>query len=150
MYKLPTNELEKKLESVHPSDINDFYTDNNEELMDGNRDFMNYMNERLKEKGLLKKDVYHKADISLGYGSKLITGEKITKDRDLLLRICYAAGFTLDETQRALRLYPIDILYARNKRDALIITCFNNRPGDIYDLNEILENHGMEPLHKPI
>ncbi len=148
-YNIPTNELEKKLESVHPEDIDRFITDNSDEMMPGNRDFMDYINERIKEKGLLKKDVYLKADISNRYGSKIITGEKTTKDRDLLLRICYAAGFTLEETQRALKLYPMDTLYARNSRDALIMTCFNDRPGDIFDINALLESHGMEPLHNP-
>ena len=83
----------------------------------------------------------------LGYGSKLLTGEKTTRNRDLILRICYAAEFTLDETQRALRLYPFDTLYARNKRDALIMVCFNKRPGDIFELNELLNSQGIEPLH---
>ena len=147
MYNKKTNELEKKLESVHPDKINEFISDNEDEIMTGNRDFMNYMNELFRQKKLLKKNVFLKADIGLGYGSKLLTGEKTTRNRDLILRICYAAEFTLDETQRALKLYPFDTLYARNKRDALIMVCFNKRPGDIFELNELLNSQGIEPLH---
>ncbi|MCR5232628.1 MAG: hypothetical protein K6E53_01785 [Lachnospiraceae bacterium] len=146
MYNKKTNELEKKLESVHPSGIKDFVADNEEELMTGNRDFMNYINELIRQKKLFKRDVFLDADISLGYGSKLLTGEKNTRSRDVILKICYAAGFNLEETQRALKLYPMDILYVRNKRDALIMACFNNRPGDIFDLNNVLESNGEEPL----
>ena len=147
MYNKKTNELEKKLESVHPDKINEFISDNEDEIMTGNRDFMNYMNELFRQKKLLKKNVFLKADIGLGYGSKLLTGEKTTRNRDLILRICYAAEFTLAETQRALKLYPFDTLYARNKRDALIMVCFNKRPGDIFELNELLNSQGIEPLH---
>ena len=49
--------------------------------------------------------VFLKADIPERYGYKLLSGEKHTKQRDVILRICYAAEFTLKETQRALRKY---------------------------------------------
>ena len=37
-------------------------------------------------------------------------------------------------------------LYARNKRDALLIIAFNDRVGDILDLNEYLIKNGEKPL----
>ena len=85
------------------------------------------MNEKIREKGLKKSDIYIAADISEGYGSKLITQEKTTRQRDVILRLCYAAKLTLSETQHALQLYHMERLYARNKRDALIMVCFNER-----------------------
>ncbi|SEA49614.1 hypothetical protein SAMN05216349_11457 [Oribacterium sp. KHPX15] len=146
MYKKTTKELEEILEHTHPKDIENFVKANEDDLLDGDRNFMKYMNERLKEKGLQKQDVLLRADISQGYGYKLLTEEKVTKQRDIILRICYAANFTLKETQNALKIYQMDILYARNPRDALLMTFFNEHPGSIIDINEMLSANKMMPL----
>ena len=146
MYKKTTKELEDILEHTHPNDIENFVKANEDELLDGDRNFMKYMNEKLREKGLQKQDVLLRADISQGYGYKLLTEEKVTKKRDIILRICYAANFTLKETQQALKIYQMDILYARNPRDALLMTFFNEHPGSIIDINEMLLANKMMPL----
>ena len=146
MYKKTTKELEDILERTHPKDIENFVKANEDDLLDGDRNFMKYMNEKLREKGLQKQDVLLRADISQGYGYKLLTEEKVTKQRDIILRICYAANFTLKETQQALKIYQMDILYARNPRDALLMTFFNEHPGSIIDINEMLLANKMMPL----
>ena len=146
MYKTRTEELEEMLESVHPGEIADFIGRNREEMLSEDREFMKYMNERFKEKQLLKQEVLLKADISQGYGYKLLTEEKTTRQRDVILRICYAAEFTLQETQQALRIYHMDTLYARDTRDALLMACFNDRPGSILEVNELLLANHMSPL----
>ena len=146
MYKANTDELEEILGRTHPEDIESFYQNHAEELLQGERPFMHYMNERFREKGLQKQDVLLKADIPQGYGYKLLTEEKVTRQRDVILRICYAAMFTIQETQQALEIYRMEKLYAREKRDALIMACFNERPGSIIDLNEMLIRNKMQPL----
>ena len=146
MYQKSTGELEKQLENLHPSEIRSFADQNKGEVLHENRDFMEYMNARLKEKGLLKQDVLLQADISQGYGYKLLTEEKVTRQRDIILRICYAAEFTLAETQQALKIYHMDTLYASDLRDALIMTCFNERPGTVLEINELLLANKMKPL----
>lgn len=146
MYKKKTAELEQMLESTHPSEISDYIENNSSEILTEDRDFMNYMNEMLKKKGIKKQDVILQADLSLGYGYKLLSEEKVTKQRDVILRICYVAEFTLLETQQALKIYHMDTLYARDSRDALIMTCFNTRPGNIIDLNRLLMENGHKPL----
>lgn len=146
MYKKNTDELEGILMNTHPEDIERFVEDNADELADGDREFMHFMNEKIREKGLKKSDIYIAADISEGYGSKLITQEKTTRQRDVILRLCYAAQLTLSETQHALQLYHMERLYARNKRDALIMVCFNERPGSVIDLNDYLKKNGLQPL----
>ena len=146
MYKKSTEELENILENIHPSDISDYMDENQEELLTEDRSFMKYMNELFKEKKISKQDVFLKADISLGYGYKLLAEEKRTQQRDVILRICYAAEFTLKETQRALEIYHMDKLYPRDQRDALIMTFFNEHPSSIIDINEALSSHNMQPL----
>lgn len=146
MFNKTTHELEEMLGSTHPYDIADYVQENGDDMMDGDRDFTRYMRERLKEKGLRKQDVLLRADIAQGYGYKLLTEEKVTRQRDVILRICYAGEFTLAETQQALRIYHMDTLYARDRRDALIMACFNHRPGTILDLNDLLLKNRLQPL----
>lgn len=87
-----------------------------------------------------------KADVPERYGYKLLSGEKHTRQRDVILRICYAAGLNLEQTQRALQKYEMPALYPKKPRDALLMILFNEWPGDIIELNEILNKNGMEPL----
>lgn len=146
MFQRKTSDLEKLLEETQPKNIDLFMEEHAEELLTDQREFMNYINEKLKEKKLLKQDVLLKADISQGYGYKLLSEEKVTRQRDVILRICYAAEFTLEETQRALRIYHMDTLYAREPRDLLLMNCFMKRPGSILDVNELLMKNKMPPL----
>lgn len=146
MYKKNTGELENKLKKVHPDNIADFLSENQEEIFSEDREFMKYMKVKLKEKKLLKQVVLLNADISLRYGYKLLSEEKHTKQRDVILRICFAAEFTLEEVQRALKIYHMDTLYARDPRDAMIMACFNQRPESVIKLNELLVKNNMLPL----
>ena len=98
------------------------------------------------EKKLTQQLVFLRADIPERYGYKLLSGEKRTRQRDVILRICYAAEMSLAQTQRALKKYEMPELYAKLPRDALLMIIFNERPGDIIEVNEILKEHGMEPL----
>ena len=83
---------------------------------------------------------------SLAEGEELFSGEKKTRQRDIILRICYAAELSLEETQEALRKYPMPELYARIPRDALLMIAFNERSGSVLDVNTLLKKHGMESL----
>lgn len=145
-YKLRTDELEDILGKTHPSDLDRFISENESELLGEDREFTRYLNIKLKEKKILKKDMYLRADISENYGSKLVTMEKKTAQRDVILRLLYAARFSLDEVQHALRLYQMPLLYARDPRDALLMSCISNPPGDIIELNELLVKNNLQPL----
>ncbi len=146
MYKKKTSDLEKKLEHTHPSEISEYIKANPEDIMNGDRNFMEYMNEKFREKKIRKQDVFLKADIAQGYGYKLLTEEKVTRQRDVILRICSAADFSLQEVQQALSIYHMNTLYARDPRDALLMTCFNEKPGSVITVNELLLRNGMIPL----
>ena len=111
-----------------------------------NVDFSVYFKELFREKKITQQEVFLKADIPERYGYKLLSGEKKTRQRDIIIRICYAATFTLQETQRALKKYGMSELYAKIPRDALIMIAFNERPGGIIEVNELLKKNGLEPL----
>ncbi len=146
MQEKETNELEKTLGKTHLSDYESFLKENDESIISEVNSFPAYVKGLLQEKGITQQTVFINADIPERYGYKLLSGEKHTKQRDVILRICYAAMFTLQETQRALRKYGMPELYAKEERDILIMIAFNERPGSILDLNIILKNHGLLPL----
>ena len=108
--------------------------------------FSIYIKNILSEKGMTQQAVFLKADIPERYGYKLLSGEKHTKQRDVILRICYAAELSLAETQRALQNYEMPVLYAKIPRDALLMIIFNERPGSIIEVNALLKENNMAPL----
>lgn len=146
MYKKTTDELEKKLLHTHPDKFSEYMDENFDDILLDDREFMKYMNEMFKKNKLKKQDVIVNADLPLGYGYKLLTQEKVTKQRDVILRICYAGELTIEETQQALRLYNMNTLYARDPRDALLMSCLNERPGGIMEVNQLLFKNKMQPL----
>lgn len=139
-----TDELEKVLQSTHIKNFNAYCRENAECLNEG--DFTVYMKNIFSEKRLTQQLVFLRADVPERYGYKLLSGEKRTRQRDVILRICYAAEMSLAQTQRALKKYEMPELYAKVPRDALLMIMFNERPGDIIEVNEILKEHGMETL----
>ena len=139
-----TDELEKTLQSTHIKNFDDYCRKNTGNPAD--EAFSVYMKNILGEKKLTQQIVFLRADIPERYGYKLLSGEKKTRQRDVILRICYAAEMSLSQTQRALRKYEMPELYAKLPRDALLMIIFNERPGDIIEVNEILRQHGMEVL----
>lgn len=146
MREKSTRELSEVLKRTHPSDFDRYCRSNRDSLHQGADAFPVYIKELLAEKGLTQQTVFLKADIPERYGYKLLSGEKHTRQRDVILRICYAAELTLDETQRALEIYEMPLLYPKRPRDALLMIIFLNRPGTILDVNALLKENGMDPL----
>ena len=141
-----TQELENVLKSTHVKNFDSYCKNNAKDMMNSEDAFPIYMKDIFREKNITQQVVFLKADIPERYGYKLLSGEKRTRQRDIILRICYAAEMSLEETQRALRKYKMPELYARIPRDALLMIIFNERPGDIIEVNAILKEHGMEAL----
>ncbi len=141
-----SNKLEEKLIKFHVDNISDFFRENKEEMVNDDFAFASYMRQKFKEKGVSQQEIFLYADIPERYGYKLISQQKHTKQRDIILRICYSAFFTLEETQKALRLYFMPEMYVEYPRDALLMVIFKDRPGDIIEVNTLLKKNGMQPL----
>lgn len=141
-----TNELKEILGKTHLSEFEKYCKDNKESMNDKEEAFSIYIKDLLAIKGMMQQTVFLNADIPERYGYKLLSGEKHTKQRDVILRICYASELTLGETQRALKKYEMPELYAKIPRDAFMMIMFNDRPGSILDVNVLLKRNGMEPL----
>lgn len=141
-----TKELAEVLGRTHLSEF-DKYCNENKQSMNLDKDsFSVYIKDILCQKKIKQQTVFLKADIPERYGYKLLSGQKHTKQRDIILRICYAAELSLEETQRALKKYEMPELYAKIPRDAFLMIIFNERPGTIIDVNELLKANGFESL----
>ncbi len=139
-----TKDLMNILGSTHLTEFDKF---REEELKtEEEESFYVYVRELLSKKNISQQTVFLNADIPERYGYKLLSGEKKTRQRDVILRICYGAHMSLEETQRALRKYQMPELYAKVPRDALLMIIFNVRPGSIIDVNTVLKEHGMSVL----
>ena len=108
--------------------------------------FSEYMRMKLREKSILQQWVFRNADISENYGYTLIAGEKHTKSRDIILRICLCACFSVEETQEALTLYGMAPLSEQKPRDIVFLVAIRSRIKDIYIVNDMLQKCGLKPL----
>ncbi len=142
-----TGTLTDILQSAHPEQLAEFLDENRDSLIHEKRPFAIFMRERIREKGLKRQEVFLAADISEGYGYKLLSEEKHTKQRDVILRLCIAAGLTYKETQKALKLYGMTPLYAKIPRDSVFIIALNNGIREPGNVDSMLAEHGFEPLY---
>ncbi|MBQ4321273.1 MAG: hypothetical protein IJC35_03450 [Oscillospiraceae bacterium] len=146
MEKRSTSELENILGSTSPSGIGEYLKENAESMLTGDRPFCVYMHEMIRKYGKTQQEVFLQADLPERFGYKLLSEEKHTRQRDYILRICYAAGMELEETQKALKLYGMAPLYAKLPRDAVLMIAFNNRKGSVLEVNALLAAHRLPTL----
>ncbi|MCR5691590.1 MAG: hypothetical protein K6G62_05165 [Eubacterium sp.] len=146
MREKATKELEELLEDMKPEEIGTYLKTNQSYLADAKKSFYYYMKDVLESKSILLKDVYVAAGVSESYGGKILSMEKHTKNRDLILRLCIGGHFLLDEINRALKLYGMSPLYAKDPRDACLIVAINNRKYELFEIDDLLESQGFEKL----
>lgn len=146
MKEIKTDELTNILGNTHLEDFESFCSDNSASLVNDATSFFTYFKELLHDKKITQQQLFIRADIPERYGYKLLSGEKHTKQRDVIIRLCYAGQFTLEQTQIALEKYEMAQLYPKIPRDAMLMIIFNERPGNILEVNEVLKKHEFEPL----
>ena len=129
-------------------ELGSFLERNAGEMITETRPFAAYMRRKLREKELLQQNVFLAADLSEGFGYKLISEEKRTRQRDVILRLCLAAEFGPEEVQEALLRYGMAPLWWRFPRDAVLLAAFGSGVYDLQNVNELLEQHGQPPLLK--
>lgn len=141
-----TRDLDKELEQISPDKIGDYLRDNEKYLGCGDKAFYYYFKDVVDNKCIRLKDIYLQAGVTESYGSKIVTMEKHTKNRDLIIRLCIAAHFNLYEINRALKLYGFNALYSKDQRDACIIVAVNNRIYEFSSIDGILTGQDQSPL----
>ncbi len=146
MVQKPTDELNVLLENMKPEGIDDYLKDNRKYLADDEKAFYYYMKDTFDSKRIKLNDAYSFAGLSESYGSQIIRQEKHTKNRDTIIRLCIAGHFSWDETNRALKLYGMSELYAKDSRDACIIVAINNRIYDLGRIDDMLTERSLNKL----
>lgn len=141
-----TEKLTEILKRTRPSQAGRVLHENEEKLAPAQGAFAEYVRAVMKKRRVTRQEVFLKAGVPERYGYKLISGQKTTQKRDVLIRIFLAAGFSLDETQRALKLAGLSELYPRFKRDAVLMIAVNSGLGDPDDADELLKEQGFPPL----
>lgn len=106
--------------------------------------FHKYLNTLISEKNISIPDLGVKILLSRSFTYQIFSGDRVPS-RDIILRIALALEFSLDDTQRLLKLADRGILYPKVKRDAIIIYGLNNNLG-LYKTDETLAGLGMESL----
>ena len=142
-----TRDLENVLRATPPEGLADVRRDYEDKLIGTERPFRDYMSARIAEKGLRRQTVFLNADISEGYGYKLLAEEKHTVQRDVVLRLCFGAGLSADETNRALVLYGMAPLYAKLPRDMVLLSAFYRGVTDVHEADALLVENGEPPLY---
>lgn len=146
MNEKSTSQLMNILNHTKTTETEDFLAENSSSFLSSNRVFADYFREVTQKRSITLQDVFLRADIPERYGYKLISGEKHTRQRDLIIRMCLVGKLTTKETQHALKLYGLSELYPRIRRDAIIIIALNQRLNTIDEANALLLRHNMEPL----
>ena len=146
MIQKPTDELNDLLENMSPGQLGDYLKENRQYLADSEKAFYYYMKEVLDNKRIKLKDVYLGAGVSESFGGQIIRMETHSADRDLIIRLCLAGHFNWEETNRALKLYGMSELYAKNPRDACVIVAINNRIFQVDEVDEMLRERGLEGM----
>ena len=146
MKEKSTSELQQILSKTKPGEAGEFLKENQDSLISSDKAFCDFIKSKLKTGGLTQQEVFLRASIPERYGYKLLSGEKKTRQRDVILRICLASGLSLRDTQTALSLYSMPTLYTKIARDSVIIIAINSKMTDLISVNELLEQNGLKPL----
>lgn len=147
-YEQKSERIDKELQTVRSEDLAGFFDAHREELITSPHPFADYMRMKFRKKGILQQNAFLAADLSENYGYKLIAEEKHTRQRDTILRLCFAARFRLEEVQEALILYGMAPLHGRFPRDAVLIVAIQNGVYDMREVNALLESCGQQLLVK--
>lgn len=133
-----TNQLLKSIKETKSESL--------DELMNQipNLDFCEYMNQIVKAKHTTRGKVLSLTTIQRNYGYQIFDGTR-KPNKDKVIQLCLALRLDLRLTNNVLSLSNNGMLYAKVKRDALLIYCIENNKS-VYETNELLMEYGLAIL----
>lgn len=133
--------MEQLIATDTPEDLDNYL----EEIRDKYpKNFSSYIKAILDSKGMSVADMQKLSGIERTYIYQIMNGRK-HPGRDKIVAIAIACRMTLPECQRALEIAKEGILYAKSKRDSLMIYAVNKKMC-ISELQGLLEKYGQQPL----
>lgn len=140
MNEKSTDELRHEITMA--TDMEDYLTRNQEHLLKDS--LSEHLHMLLTEKNLRRADVIRGSLLGRAYVYRIFAGDKIPS-RDKLIALSFGLKLSEKETQKMLKLSGNRELYARDKRDALILFALQ-RNMSIMDANGMLLDHGYAVL----
>ena len=140
MKKKDTNDLQRELTAA--ADLSMFLSQNKEHFISEN--FSDMLQVLFQKSGLSKAALAKRAGTSEVYLYQIFSGGR-TPSRDRTICLCFGLGATLEETQELLKHSGLAQLYAKDRRDAIII--FGLTHGmDLLEINDKLFSENEETL----
>lgn len=143
MKNLETIKLMSLLNNIDDeSNLDDFISN----TLDNSRNIKlcEYFEKIFKEKGMSKSAVIKNADLDRTYAYEILRGDK-KPSRDKILQLCIGSNFTLDETNKALKIGNCGELYPKITRDSVIIFGLNKNL-NILRINDLLFSYNLTLL----
>lgn len=140
MNEKSTDELRHEIK--HATDMEDYLSRNREHML--NESLSGHLHMLLSQKNLRRADVIRGSLLGRAYVYRIFAGDKIPS-RDKLIALAFGLQLSEEETQKMLKLSGSRELYARDKRDALILFALQ-RQMTIMDANGMLLDHGHAVL----
>ena len=103
-----------------------------------------YIAAEIDRRGITKTKVIKASGINKRFFFDILSGKK-NPSRRYIIRLFLAMQLNLNDIQWYLRATDYPQLYARNKRDAVIIYCINHKLS-VDECNRMLNNVGLENL----
>lgn len=106
--------------------------------------FSEYLEKILETKHMTRGQLLSKTNIQRNYGYQIFDGSRIP-NKDKVIQISLALGLDLHLTNNLLSLSNNGTLYAKVKRDALLIYCIENHKS-VYETDELLMEYNLHVL----
>ena len=135
-----TEDLLRELSTV--ANVEEYLAGNAEEFVP--QDFFSVLREYTEKKGLSKGEVSRLSGLDRFYIYDIYRGRKLPT-ADKIVCIALALELSLDETQHLLMTASRPILYAKRKRDSILIFAVNNHK-TVVEANTLLFESGEAPL----
>ena len=137
-----TNELEQEIKEK--IDLDHFLSENQDQFLTQN--MAELFAEMLETKKISKAELARRARTSEMYLYQVLGGKRIPT-RDRFLCFCISLGFNVEETRMLLKRGNYADLYARDRRDAIIMFALE-RQWNLAQLNDALFEKGEKLLSK--
>lgn len=138
-----TNDLLSRLKSVDNLESLEKYLADIEAQYPSS--FSEYMADFLKQKGISTTELIKRSKIERTYCYQILSGRK-NPSREKIIAMALASKMSFEETQRALEIARVGVLYVKSKRDSVIIYALNNHM-NILDTNSLLVQFGETELN---
>ena len=138
-----TAELMKVLNSVRSQeDISKYIAQLDADL--ANAGVGVYLSRKIEEYGLKNSEAFKRAGIERTYGYQILNGTR-KPGRDKIVALGLACHFNMKEVQTALSISGEGTLYHKNRRDAVLIYCINQRKS-LPETRDLLESFEFASL----